>query len=66
MEGGPSREELARAEQAAWAAVAAAGLDASDDSHLWQTVFFAAQRAALERAEACDAHPLRLRGRPSG
>jgi hypothetical protein len=32
--------------------VRAAGLDASDDGHLWQTVFFAAQRASAASAPA--------------
>jgi hypothetical protein len=62
----PSPHEFARAEQAGWAAVREAGLDPSDDSHLWQTVFFAAQRAELEGSGRPDRGDGGLGGRPSG
>jgi hypothetical protein len=42
-------EALRRAEAAGWTAVRAAGLDETADGAAWQAVFFAAQRAALER-----------------
>jgi hypothetical protein len=48
--GPPPADDLARAEAAGWAAVRAAGLDPSDDGHLWQAVFYGAQRAVLDVA----------------
>jgi hypothetical protein len=50
VSGAPSGDELARAEAAGWAAVRAAGLDPTDDGHLWQAVFYGAQRAVLDAA----------------
>ena len=47
-------DDLARAEAAGWAAVRAAGLDPSDDGHLWQAVFYGAQRAALDASPECE------------
>jgi hypothetical protein len=61
-EGPPPAEELARAERAGWAAVRAAGLDEGDDGHLWQAVFYAAQRETLAPPTPSGG----LDGRPSG
>jgi hypothetical protein len=65
VSGLPPADDLARAEAAGWAAVRAAGLDPSDDGHLWQAVFYGAQRAALDAVR--DGEDVnRPRARPRG